>query len=210
MENTNALIDKDNRKKIFERNLTKVYNRAFHYAERVLCNKDDAKDIVQEAALKAWENFKHDSIDQFNSWFFKFIIRELSHYQRSVINKKRYVVATEDLQGVDINNVISLGYSYEEYFDKFNTLMLLNNKERNLLLLRASGYSYQEIAIKYNIKKNTLEVALYRAHNKLTKLSNKSNKYYYDNVKEETNNVIQLTINAASDFDKIHSEIYSP
>ena len=88
--------------------------------------------------------------------------------------------------------------------------MLLNNKERNLLLLRASGYSYQEIAIKYNIKKNTLEVALYRAHNKLTKLSNKSNKYYYDNVKEETNNVIQLTINAASDFDKIHSEIYSP
>ncbi len=53
-------------------NLHQTY--AFKLAFRIVCNEEDAKDIVQESFIKIWRNIKnyHTSV-KFTTWMFKII-----------------------------------------------------------------------------------------------------------------------------------------
>jgi len=57
---------------------------AFRVAFRVLCNEDDAKDVVQESFIKIWKNINNFNLKlKFTTWMYKIVINSAIDKLRS-------------------------------------------------------------------------------------------------------------------------------
>ncbi len=58
---------------------------AFRVAFRVLCNEEDAKDVVQESFIKIWKNISNFDLKlKFTSWMYKIVINSALDKLRSI------------------------------------------------------------------------------------------------------------------------------
>jgi RNA polymerase sigma-70 factor (ECF subfamily) len=124
------------------------YNDALRYC-RALCvgkHSEDAKDVLQQAFLRAIENFgmlKEEA--KFKSWFFKIITNcfydvTRKHFWKNLISLDLYE-AREDIPDV---------YANAEHSDTRNLISIalgkLSDKERiAILLFEIEGFSIEEI-----------------------------------------------------------------
>lgn len=94
---------------------------AFNLAFRIVCNEDDARDIVQDSFIKIWKNMKLYLPEiKFTTWMYKIVSNTAIDHLRS--NKKMDTVNIDDF------------YERQEQTNVNTPETLLNNKETGQLI----------------------------------------------------------------------------
>lgn len=163
MENNQSII---NKQIAFMQLYEPAHERLYRFVQSLVWDKDDAKDIVNETALKAFEKF--DSIknkEVFVSYLFSIA---------SNLSKKRYriskIKAAFDWSKADEMKAWQHAESTVN-IDELNKLLSLLSFEqrRAFVLFELSGFSYDEISEIEQCSLSAIKSRIYTAKQKLKK-----------------------------------------
>lgn len=156
-------------KDIYEKHRQDVYR----YLVSLTHNPTLSEDLVSEtflAAIKSLHNFKGNS--DIKTWLFAIARNKWYGYLR----KKNYTISFDCLakeylsQGEDLEKSII----NKTMVDK--VMMLLKDEDdikRGIVLMRIQGYSFYEIAMKYNISESSARVIDFRTKKKIREILEK-------------------------------------
>lgn len=156
-------------KDIYEKHRQDVYR----YLVSLTHNPTLSEDLVSEtflAVIKSLHNFKGNS--DIKTWLFAIARNKWYGYLR----KKNYSISFDCLakeylsQGEDLEKSII----NKTMVDK--VMMLLKDEDdikRGIVLMRIQGYSFYEIAMKYNISESSARVIDFRTKKKIRKILEK-------------------------------------
>ncbi|WP_331000808.1 RNA polymerase sigma factor [Radiobacillus kanasensis] len=146
--------------KLFQKYEKDIYRVAYVYVK----NSNDALDVVQETAYKAFKNIHTLQEEKYTkSWLIKISIRN----SIDLIRKNKNIVplyrdSTDIPQKEDVDLTLSL--SLQDLLHK------LNETEKTIILFKYyGGYSFKEIAELENLPLGTVKSILYRALEKCRK-----------------------------------------
>jgi len=149
----------------FRRLYDRYKNQAYSFALGITRSVPFAKEIVQESFIKVWLHRETlQNIQQFESWFFV-ICRNLCYdalrklamdYKIRLTYEKEseYHVVTADKIVIDRENRELIHAAISQ---------LPEQQRRVYMLSREAGLTYEEIAVKLNISRNTVKEHLRRA-----------------------------------------------
>jgi len=142
----------------------------FQISLRMLNNRADAEDILQESFVKAFKNlkqFKYES--SFGAWLKKIVINNcINHLKKRKLNW----IAIEDAQ-FDVSEETAENNQYQlpKIEQVKETIKQLPDGFRVVLTLYLfEGYDHKEISQILNISESTSKTQYYRAKNKLRQL----------------------------------------
>ena len=138
--------------------LVKNQGWMFKQALSLACNEDLAKDMVQEACLKALEKFSLYRGGEWQAWVFTIL-------KNAFLDEMRYQSKTSDdiLPEED-------GYSADDRLqDLSKALSSVSDKYRFAILRYAEGYSYEEIGKEMGICVNNVKTYIHQARKQLKK-----------------------------------------
>jgi RNA polymerase sigma factor (sigma-70 family) len=142
-------------------------NRLYSAALRLVVNREDAKDIVQEVVLKLWEQRAdlHEKESK-EAWALKMVINQSLDWLKK--NKPIYM----DLKDEQMNRHFESSEKQLHFKDQLNTIHFLVQKmpplQKTIFELREiQGQSYQEIADILEVDMNVVKVNLHRIRKKL-------------------------------------------
>lgn len=146
----------------FEAVINTYSNPLLRYCVTILCNREEAKDVVQETFIKAYEKRKRfDPETSINSWLYRIA------YTTSIdaIRKREYRARLANL--IQINNGEESGHeSISEPL--YSILLSLSVKERTLLYGRVlEDKPYKELALILNSSETALRKRYERLIRKL-------------------------------------------
>ena len=156
----------------------KYKGMAFSIAFRIVNNREDAEEIVQDAFLKAFKSlnkFRKDS--KFSTWFYKIVVN--SSLSRTRSNRPELSsIDAEDSDDVVVESVESayrsLTLSEQKKFI-YQALEDLSIEDRLLLtLFYLNENSIDEITEITSIAQENVKMKLYRARNKMYRILNKN------------------------------------
>ncbi len=135
-------------------------NRLCRFADKLLVNKEQAKDVTQDTFTKLWEHRNNIDVSKLKSWLFAVSYNEcmglLRNQKRMVYDhdfKNNYHHAPESS---DLKSVIK------------TSLEMLSDVQKSILLLRDyEGYNYDEIGDILNLSESQVKVYLFRARQKM-------------------------------------------
>jgi RNA polymerase sigma-70 factor (ECF subfamily) len=156
-------------------------------------NEDEGWEVVYktlEALVLKLSNYSFDSQRDFERFIFRVLINFLRQQYRSAQAKAK------DIEFIDIDGVDS-AKTFEKYLnasavkdyyktESFDSLVLnqlttalekLEEIDRDLLLLRAQNFTYEEIAVMLQVDDAQLKVRHHRAKKKLIEVLNSTSKY---------------------------------
>lgn len=147
---------------------TRAYNRIvdeladslFRFAFSLCKNKDDARDVVQEAFASLWE--KRDSVDpqKVKSYLFTTV-----HHKVIDLFRRGNRYQGIDAQVARLSTIQGTPELQEILHEALNTLPEI---QRSVVLLRDyEGYNYEEIAEITNLSLSQVKVYIFRARQKL-------------------------------------------
>jgi len=142
-------------------------NKLYSAALRLVVNREDAKDIVQEVILKLWE--QRTTLEQKESkeaWAMKVVIHQSLDWLKK--HKPIYM----DLKDEQIQQHFESSEKQLHFKDQLNTIHFLVQKmtpmQKTIFELREiQGQSYQEIADVLEVDMNVVKVNLHRIRKKL-------------------------------------------
>ena len=144
---------------------------AYSIAYRILENREDSEEIVQDSFLKAFNSlkkFRQDS--KFSTWFYKIVVNNAltKAKRRKLINKNDDFTEIENVEFEKIETVYS-GLSQDERKKYINhALDKLNMEDRLILTLYyLNENSIEEIVEITNIKRENLKMKIHRARQKM-------------------------------------------
>ncbi|SOE20983.1 RNA polymerase sigma-70 factor, ECF subfamily [Spirosomataceae bacterium TFI 002] len=151
----------------------------FGFALKLTHDVNNAEDLVQETALRAYRSFhtfRRNS--NFRSWSFT-ILRNL--FIDSYNNNKKRALIDEDIEMVRFNlpsefRVDNEAISNLEYENIVNCLEGLSSSLKTPLLLFTQGYKYEEIGERLNIPLGTVKSRINYARKNLKRLMHNQNK----------------------------------
>lgn len=154
----------------FTQNYTLVYDKMYAFAFKLTRDENKAKDLVQEAAYKAYKNIKSFRRGtNFKAWL-STILRNtfINDYRR----KKVRNITSEPVEDVmykveerfNTENKATSNLQMEELNSLFD---VLSDKYRTPFLMFYKGFEYQEIADEMNIPIGTVKSRLFVARRKL-------------------------------------------
>jgi RNA polymerase sigma factor (sigma-70 family) len=158
--------------------IEKYKGMAFSIAFRIVDNREDAEEIVQDAFLKAFrslEKFRKDS--KFSTWFYRIVVNSSLSRTRS---KKPELssIDEDDITDVVVESVESAYRSLDLSDQKkfiHHALEELSIENRLLLTLYyLNENSIDEITEITNITQDNVKMKLHRARNKMYKILNKN------------------------------------
>ena len=132
------------------------YRLAYSYVK----NADEALDVVQEAAIKA---FVHRSSlrnpQNIKAWFYRILVNESLTWLRR--NRRMYTVPSDYLEGMQSEERTE---RFDENLDLYKAVLQLDPKLRTVVLLRFfEGMKLEDIAVVTNARLSTVKTRLYRA-----------------------------------------------
>ena len=155
----------------FEELVRRTYPDTYTLAWRLTGNEEDARDVAQEAYLRAWRGigkFRGDA--QFSTWLYRITANAASTYLRK---QRRRRTVTLDL----IDDPIETAGEYQpaamaEANDLLDRLTIaideLPTKLRQVVVLRdVYGMAHEQIATELGITETAAKVRLHRARRKL-------------------------------------------
>lgn len=159
------LLIKQGSKEAFEGLYEKYADRIYHFTLSYLKNGPDAEELVQEVFLKIWE--KRETLDQtknIKAFVFKVAINTIY----DVIRRRNIENAFKDFAALNYETESNSTWHtviYEEMQAKMNRLVKQFPDQRRKIfrLSKEEGLSNEEIAVKLNLSKRTVENQLYRA-----------------------------------------------
>jgi RNA polymerase sigma-70 factor (ECF subfamily) len=152
-----------------------LYGIAF----RILRNKEEAEDAVQEVFIKLWK--QGNKIDEYNN-INAVAVTMLKNFCIDQIRKKKYLIREDQekqyLQSIDNSSPYELMEKRESENILYHIIEKLPDLYKDAIRLREmDGLSYEEIAEKTKQNINTLRVIISRAR-KL--IRDEFNKYQYE------------------------------
>ncbi len=140
---------------LFHRYSEKLYNFSFS----LLKNREDSKEIVQEAFIRIWE--KRDNIDSsksFKSYLFKISYNLIIDQLRNRLKEKEYrefLRAYFETENIEIESRVD----YDTIKKRIEIAMdeLPEKRKKVFVLSREAGLSNKEIAAKLGISVKTVE-----------------------------------------------------
>jgi len=140
--------------KIFE-----IYNqKLYQFAKSILKNREDAKDVVQEVFVRIWQNRNEiKEYSTFKSYLFTIAYNIIVDHFRKRLKDKKY----KDFLEANINEVDSSQEKHIEFSD-LNKLyehaveQLPPRRKLIYKMNRNEGLTYDEIAERLNISRNTV------------------------------------------------------
>jgi RNA polymerase sigma-70 factor (ECF subfamily) len=154
----------------FEMLVMKYQTNLLSLTWSILGNKEEAKDVTQEAFIQAFSSLnRFDRTRSFKNWLFSIACKrclDRKRKEKSLINfikKARREEQTSDMKEDKKRNIED-----SELFSP--VLSKLNNKEQIAISLRVNeGYSAKEIAQTLDCAESTARVYLFNAKRKLRK-----------------------------------------
>jgi RNA polymerase sigma-70 factor (ECF subfamily) len=144
----------------YERELRPLLGRAAAYARAFLRNRHDAEDVVQQAALRAWERIgQYDSARPFKGWWFAVL-------RNCCFDLQRARQSLESLEGVDpVDDREAASFDWKALED---ALAKLSEAHREILRLKYfADLSYNELAEALDIPRGTVMSRLHLARKAL-------------------------------------------
>lgn len=151
---------------IVERELTRQYERYYRFALSIVRNREDALDVVQEAAYRAIRGQEKLQKPEFaDTWIHKIILNTAMN----LLRKKKQECPQEDSLLLDaVQPSVESGYEKSELE---SVLALLDPEDRTILVLRYfEDRKLEEIAEITGKKVNTVKTRLYRALDRLQEM----------------------------------------
>ncbi|MCG0274801.1 MAG: sigma-70 family RNA polymerase sigma factor [Thermosediminibacteraceae bacterium] len=128
-----------------------------------------AEDLAQEVFLKFYQNppGKEGSI---GAWLFRVAKNIAYNHLRGESNRKKLEIKFWILKG---NYEEALSPLKEEQIYVRQVLMKMDERDRLILIMKHSGYSYEEIAEVLGVKRTSVGTLIARAHRKFKELYEK-------------------------------------
>lgn len=150
--------------------------------------EDDAWEIIYktlETLVLKLSNYEFESQAHFDNFLFKVLINFVRQYFRSRRHREDYEMVLLDFQEEDQLSSTVTKLLNEQSFKDYYALEIVDNpailalkdaltkideQEKDILLLRAQNYSYEEVAKLLGIENNQLKVKYHRAKKKLIQI----------------------------------------
>ncbi len=140
------------------------------FAMRLTANKEDARDLLQDTALRVLSNQdKFIDNSNFKGWVFTVMKNTFINHYHKLTRAQSMIEKSVDLYNVDTIN--PFGSDSTEDICSFNEINKaiegLNEELRTPFVMSVSGYKYNEIAEKLNIPLGTVKSRIFFARKKL-------------------------------------------
>ena len=153
----------------FDQTFDEQYPSLVRYCHRLTGDRDTAEDIAQEAMVRLFESEVEGSTAGIRAWLFK----TATHLVRD-----RYRVAENRMRLLSENPVITKEpESPERSLERTearararHALDLLPSRDKEMLLMRYSGFSYAEIATAMEVATTSVGTLLARAERKFAEV----------------------------------------
>ena len=157
----------------FSRLFTSHEPQLLLFAQSLCKSEADAKDLLQETAIKAFQNIKSlDDSDKFKSWIATILHHNFVSMYRKVSRRRDLLANEKALPGHFFNRSTSFNYGFEHL--KQEDIMTLTNsvgtESMRTFELHYAGFSYKEIAVELDIAIGTVKSRINFARNKMKKL----------------------------------------
>jgi RNA polymerase sigma-70 factor (ECF subfamily) len=141
--------------------------RAFRLAQRILGNREDTEDLVQEAALRAYDRLSQfDRTRPFAPWFLR-VVWNLALRRRDAVVRRRHEPLDD---GMAADPAAASGaVDRDEFWAEFRRAVAsLPPRQRAIVMLfDVDGYSGAEIAAQLDITPETVRWHLHQARKTL-------------------------------------------
>jgi RNA polymerase sigma-70 factor, ECF subfamily len=162
-------LSKKKEHKAFKKLVEHYQSYAFSLSFKLVCNEEDAKDIVQESFIRVWQHiYKFDIKTKFTTWLYK-IVFNLSLDKLKANKRRGHVLADTEFVKVSYDKL--LGANPETDFVNKDLASLvasladdLTPKQRAVFILRdLQGAEMDEISDITSMSKGTVKSNLYYA-----------------------------------------------
>ncbi|MGB9842996.1 MAG: RNA polymerase sigma factor [Caldisericia bacterium] len=149
--------------------LVEIYEKEIiTYCYYIIKDKEEAKDLAQEAFLKAFINLKSlRNEEDFKYWLLR-IARNGCFKKLSRMKIEKKLISKEEEKSLSIVDELIKDDRRKKIM---NALNKLDKKDKEIIILRdIQDYSYDEISKILKISMNLVKVRLYRARKNLKKI----------------------------------------
>jgi len=140
---------------------------AFNLAFRLVCNEDDARDVVQDSFIKMWRNMKQFNPEiKFTTWMYKIVTNTAIDLLRST--KKMNLVSIDDFQEKFVsasadNPEIQLNNKETGQMIRSISNTLSEKQKLVFVLKDLQGLSSSEVGDVLDLSTNSIKSNLYHA-----------------------------------------------
>ena len=176
VEQLNELILKANNgdTKAFEV-IVRNYNKfGYAVAFRILCNEEDAKDVVQECFIKIWKHLnEYDKKIKFTTWMYKIVVNLCFDKLKSQKRRRNIFKNLDEDSVINVQGGIDLE---KELTNKELAAMIkhfasgLSEKQKTVFILRdMEDLSIEEVSEIMNISSGSVKTNLFYARQSIRK-----------------------------------------
>jgi len=142
-------------------------NDLYRTAVRLVRDRTEAQDLVQQVYMQAWKAFhRFEPGTNCRAWLFKILINEVRHYRRRWFNTKTVPEAEQSLE-----ETLAFEPSVPEHLQDEDVLAALDEVPREfrevILLADVQEFSYKEIAEMLGVPLGTVMSRLSRGRKQL-------------------------------------------
>lgn len=143
---------------IWERIYANYYSPLCHYAIKILNDKEQAEDLVQEAIIKLWEDRLHfENITAFHTYLYRVVnnncLKVIRDKNREDRRLQEWTFFTEEIDSESLSAVV-----FEEVVRKLRHVIdKMPPKRREVILLSMKKMKNEEISKELNISVNTVK-----------------------------------------------------
>lgn len=182
LENKKIKLSQTEFKNIYDTYAPKMFTICF----RLLGNRQDAEDVLQEGFLKIYNSFDtYEGRGSFEGWMKRIITNTCINFLKS--NQKLSKIESLDynIDSNDIFNISNISFSNVEYKDIFNILNNIPAVSRFIFLLHSiEGYSLTELSSVFKIKESACRCRYMRTRIKILEMLNNANNYKSENLSQ--------------------------
>lgn len=163
----------ETKKQVLEQNLIGLQSNMLSFALSLTTNREEAKDLTQEATLKALSNFDkyYDSVN-FKGWVFTIMHNIFVNNYRRAVRSQTVIDQTDNLYLLNAPqdsgfNTPEGAYSHAEISGVLNSFA---DEYRVPFMMHVSGYKYEEIAEKMGLPLGTVKSRIFFARKRLQEI----------------------------------------
>ena len=158
------------KKQTLETNLVDLQDNMLSFAMTLTSNKEQARELTQEATLKALSNLdKYYSNINFKGWVFTIMHNIFVNNYRRMIRSQTIIDQTDNLYLLNMSQNSGLetpeaSYSYSEIKKSIDNF---SEEYKKPFLMHVSGFKYDEIAKDMNLPLGTIKSRIFFARKRL-------------------------------------------
>jgi RNA polymerase sigma-70 factor (family 1) len=151
----------------FKKKVLPLKNKLFRFANRLLDNREEAEDMVQEVFIKLWN--RRDKLDEYRSIEALAVVTIRNLCLDKLKSKKMHAERMKDLENEIPSSQQEQTPDLSDIVHQIHqVIQTLPEQQRLIIQLRdIEGYDYEEIAQMLEMNENAVRVNLSRARKKI-------------------------------------------